>query len=68
MRSKFDKVCYYISIFVIILGLIMTAMSLVVIMPSFTPSSLIVPGAFVVLTIVGIFFAVYYKKKIRGTN
>lgn len=64
--DKLNKICYYISLFIIVLGVVMTVMSLVVVLPSFTTSSLIVPGIFLVLTVVGIFFARFYKKRMNG--
>ena len=64
--DKLNKICYYISLFSIVLGIVMTVMSFIVILPSFTTSSLIVPGIFLVLTVVGILFARFYKKRMNG--
>lgn len=68
MNIRLYKICYYISVFITILGLAMTAFSLMVVIPSFTTSSLIVPGAFLALTIIGIVFALYYHSKIKGAK
>ena len=66
MKEKMYKICYYISIFVIILGLVMTAMSLAVVIPSgITMDAMIVPGAFLVLMIAGLVFTLYYHKKLK---
>lgn len=64
--GKLDKICYFISLFIIILGIVMTVMSLIVVLPSFTPSAMVVPGVFLVLTVLGIFFARFYKKRLEG--
>ena len=66
--DKLNKICYYISLFIIVLGVVMTVMSFIVILPSFTTSSLIVPGIFLVLTVVGFLFARFYKKHISLTK
>ncbi len=64
--DTFNKVCYYISIFVVILGVVMTAMSLIVIIPDISTASLMVPGAFLILTLVGLFFMFFYRKRVKG--
>ena len=67
--NKLYKICFYISIFIIVLGVVMTAMSLAIVIPSgITADSAIVPGAFLLLTVVGIIFTFYYKKKLKEGN
>lgn len=62
-NMNFNKICYYVSLFILILGLVMAVGSLVVVLPSFTMESAIIPGAFVLLAVVGFAFMRYYKKK-----
>ena len=69
MKTKLYQICFYISIFIIVLGVVMTAMSLAIVLPTgITADSAIVPGAFLLLTIIGIFFTFYYKKKMKEGN
>ena len=64
--NKLYKIYFYISIFIIVLGVVMTAMSLAIVIPSgITADSAIVPGAFLLLTVVGVIFTFYYKKKLK---
>lgn len=63
-KNTLIKICYISSIILLILGLIMTIFSLVIILPSFTPGALIVPGICFIIAIIGLLGMIYYRKQL----
>ena len=65
MNKSLCMVLYILSIIIMIIGIIMTVFSSIVILPSISSSNIIIPLAFLILTIIGILMMRYYKKKMK---
>lgn len=65
MNKSLCRVLYILSIIIMIIGIVMTVFSGIVIMPSIDSSNIIIPLAFLFLTIIGLLMMIYYKKKMK---
>ena len=65
MSKSLCRVLYILSIIIMIIGILMTIFSFIVIMPSIDSSNIIIPLAFLILTIIGLLMMIYYKKKMK---